>query len=87
MRLYYITETPNAESDDVGETMVHPRFFLTFADQQHYIRDEIKAQSYSNPFVFQSGEAGIYCVEFTYYTLSAGDVDIDRIQPYEGDNE
>lgn len=71
--IYWVTETPNHESDSCHPT-VEPVFFASAYDQQEYIKSEIEDQTYGNdaPVITDMGEDGIREVSFMFHTLLAG---------------
>ena len=75
--IYWVTETPNSESDTFDPT-VEPVFFSSAYDQQAYIKDEIEDQTYGEdaPTITDMGDDGIREVAFTFHTLLAGKTDI-----------
>jgi hypothetical protein len=71
--VYWVTETPNSESDTFDPT-VEPMLFFSAYDQQQYIKEQIEDQTYGEdaPTITDMGDDGIREVAFTFHTLLAG---------------
>lgn len=72
--LYFVTYEPNEDSDCIGWGPNMPHFFLTLADQQAFLEEQVDEED-DNPGVAHREDDGtIYKVECLFSTYYAGSV-------------